>query len=289
MFDSILTSTVFFCTSNSECVVFKPFFGVESMNFFKMWPLLLLMATGMLEAETRALYTNVDSNLRYEKMSSEQSIPLSEREVQLINHVKDSVTSAEQHVSRLTPAILALDGMSSTKNRCLLNNILTLPSANYLEIGCWKGSTLVSALYGNETTINTASVIDNWSEFGGPYQEFLNNCKRYLGNFPLLIYSHDCFDLDPRTFITLPINVYFYDGGHTAIEQEKAFTFYNDVFDDLFICIVDDWNWEHARTGTLAAFEKLNYQVLYEVYLPANCNGDRENWWHGFYVAVIRK
>ncbi len=259
------------------------------MNFIKFGTFLFMAAMGVLEAEPSALFTKNDSNFQLEKIASEKNTNLSVHEAFLINHVKGSVSLAEQHISQLIPEILALEGMSSTKNRCLLNNIVKLQGTNYLEIGTWKGSTLVSALYGNEKSLDSAFAIDNWSEFGGPYQDFLNNCKLYLENAPLRIFSHDCFSLNPKTFIKQPINVYFFDGGHTAIEQEKAFTFYNAVLDDVFICLVDDWNWGSAREGTFAAFSKLKYQVLYEVYLPANFNGDKENWWNGFYVAVIRK
>ncbi len=259
------------------------------MKYIKLGTFLFMAAIGLLEAEPRALFTDIKSDFQFVKMASERKTKLSLLETTLIDHVKDSISLAEQHISKLTPEILAMPGMSSTKNRCLLNNIVRLQKTNYLEIGTWQGSTLVSALYGNEKSLNHAFVIDNWSQFGGPYQEFLNNCKLYIEHAPLSIFSHDCFSLQPQSFINQLINVYFYDGGHTAIDQERAFTFYNDILDDVFICIVDDWNWGHARSGSFKAFEKLNYQVLYEVYLPANFNGDQENWWDGFYVAVIRK
>ena len=86
-----------------------------------------------------------------------------------------------------------------------------------------------------------------------------------------------------------PVNVYFYDGGHTATTQEKAFTYFNPILDDLFIAVVDDWNWDCVVEGTFMAFDKLRYEVLFDIALPANGNGDLENWWNGLYVAVIRK
>ncbi len=68
-----------------------------------------------------------------------------------------------------------------------------------------------------------------------------------------------------------------------------AFTYFDPILDDLFIAVVDDWNWDDVKTGTRLAFEKLDYHVLYEVELPASANGDTLNWWNGLYVAVISR
>ncbi len=120
--------------------------------------------------------------------------------------VQTSIELAYQGSSSLTQQILNIDGMSSPKVRHFLNNLCSLPGTSYLEIG-WKGSTWISALYGNKATIQQA----------------------------------------------------------------------------------DDWNFGSVPIGTRAAFEKLNYKVLYEIVLPANHNGDTANWWNGLYVAVISK
>ena len=53
--------------------------------------------------------------------------------------------------------------------------------------------------------------------------------------------------------------------------------------------MIDDWNRSNVREGTKAAFEKLNYQILFEKVLPSRFENDPETWWNGLYVAVIRK
>ena len=241
-------------------------------------------------ANPGVLYTDRDKQIdHHHKISAENNIFLNAREVFLINYVKEAISFSEQHISELTPEIFAIEGMSSSKNRCLLNNLTKLPGTNYLEIGCWKGSTFISALYHNQNSLNSAIAIDNWSEFGGPYQEFQHNCDFFIKEIPYKFYKQDCFSIDPKIFVTSPINLYFFDGEHTFEAQEKAFTYYDPFFADVFIGIVDDWNHPPVRDGTFSAFSKLNYEILYEIYLPARYNGDRENWWNGFYIAVIRK
>jgi hypothetical protein len=214
---------------------------------------------------------------------------LTDREQALVSHVRESIEKAQKGESKLDDKILKIEGMSSAKNRHLLNRLCSWPNTRYLEIGCWKGSTWISALYKNEAAVSSAIAIDNWAEFDGPQEAFEKNCRKFLGSFPYRFYSIDCFDFDLSHF-THPVNLYFYDGNHSALSQELAFTYFDPILDDLFIAVVDDWNWDEVQRGTRAAFQKLNYQILFQTALPAKKEGaDRLNWWNGLYVAVIRK
>jgi hypothetical protein len=213
---------------------------------------------------------------------------LTEREVSLIRHVMRSTSNADARKSQLTPAILQLEGMSSPKVRHLLNNLAARPGTRYLELGVWKGSTLVSALYQNATTAPGAVAIDSWTA-GDVQEACMRVCGQYLEPTAYRLYRADCFAIDPRQYIPQPINLFFYDADHSFESQLQALTHYDCVFDDLFVAVIDDWNDESVQDGTRAALELLDYQVLYEIELPARWNGDLENWWNGLYVAVIRK
>lgn len=214
---------------------------------------------------------------------------LSSHEEEMIRKVQIAVQDAWHGISKLPLDVLNISGMSSSKNRHFLNNICSYPNTHYLEIGCWKGSTFISAIFKNKSSILSATGIDNWTEFGGPYSEFRNNCQQFISDIPYHFYSHDCFKINPDTFIKNKINVYFYDGGHTKQDQANAFLFFNNILENVFIAIIDDWNHPPVREGTFEAFNKLGYTVLYEIGLPARFNGDIEWWWNGLYVAVIRK
>lgn len=240
---------------------------------------------GSLYSEPLILYTQSSTDCT----EALPELELSFKEQIFVNHVQQSIVEAEKANSKLDGEILNLQGMSSSKNRHLLNNLCSLPETHYLEIGCWKGSTFISALFKNNESIKSARGIDDWSSFGGPKQEFISNSDKHLSDINFNFHSIDCFSVAPESYITDKINIYFYDGGHTQQEQSNAFTFFNDVFDDVFIAIVDDWNWGEARQGTFNAFSKLNYKILYEVSLPADFNGDVNKWWNGLYIAVIRK
>jgi hypothetical protein len=213
------------------------------------------------------------------------------KEQQLINHLKESIKNSyvERSNIKKNKKVLKLEGMSSKKVRHLLNNLCGFPKTNYLEIGTWKGSTLISALFRNEKTVDSAIAIDNFSESGGPKKAFFKNCKNFIPKANYKFYLKDSFKVNKAEIFSKPINIYFYDGHHSALSHEKAFTYFDDVLDDVFITIIDDWNCSAVREGTYSAFEKLKYDVLYEKSLYASHNGDSKNWWNGMYVAVIRK
>lgn len=204
----------------------------------------------------------------------------------LIDHVRASIAAAERRESNLPDAVLEIDGMSSPKVRHFLNNLCSFPTCRYLEIGSWKGSTLVSALYGN--SVEHAVAIDNFSEFGGPRDEFGDNCSRHIPSSGHMFFDADCFGIDKR-LLHGPFNTYFYDGPHSFDGQMRAFTHFDDLLSDPFIAVVDDWNLKRVKQGTRAAFEQLGYNPLFEAELPAKKNGDRRRWWNGLYVAVVAK
>lgn len=207
----------------------------------------------------------------------------------LIRHIEKSIQRAEKGESELNPAILALEGYSSAKVRHFLNNLCIREGTRYFEIGTWKGSTFISALYGNQKNLKDAVAIDDWSEFGGPEKDFRSHCASFLSKVKHRFYAEDCFSIEPKDYFSEKINLYFYDGNHSAENHERAFTYYDEIFSDLFIAVIDDWNAYHVRQGTFQAFDKLGYKIAYEKVLPAKFSGDKENWWNGIYLAVIRR
>ena len=198
--------------------------------------------------------------------------------------VKQAFKNAKADTSKITTEILAMDGMTGKKTRHFYNNLLSMEDARYLEIGTWKGSSVCSGMCGNKATV---VCIDNWSQFGGPKDEFLVNFNKYRGENTASFIEQDCFTVD---ISQLPkFNIYMFDGDHHEHSQYQAIIHYYPCLDDVFIFIVDDWNWSQVRTGTFKAFKELNLQVVYskEISTPDNCFA--ETWWNGIYVAVLQK
>jgi len=205
--------------------------------------------------------------------------------------IEHAFHSAELGKSQITEEILAMEGMTGKKTRHFYNQLLNMEGARYLEIGTWKGSSSCSAMCGNSAKV---LCIDNWSEFGGPKDDFLRNFEKYKGNNDAMFIESDCFAVDTKY---LPIfNVYMYDGNHTHDSHYRALMHYINNLDDIFIFIVVDWNWEDVRNGTYESIKKLNLEIMYEKEIRLTSDNTHtplpiasETWWNGIYVAILKK
>jgi hypothetical protein len=203
-------------------------------------------------------------------------------------HIELSIIKAIEGKSKLTPAILDITGMSSARNRHLLNNLLDMPDVNYLEIGVWKGSTFVSALYKNNVT--SACAIDDWSQFPESPMDirthFTKNCKRFDISYNLI--ECNCFAVNLK-MMRSKINVFFYDGNHGRKLTRNSLLYYFSVLADEFMYIVDDYDWEGPALGVADALEKANLDVVYFKHLKSNEINDADTWWNGLGIFILRK
>jgi len=211
---------------------------------------------------------------------------------ELKQHVESAFEKAEKNQSKITTRLLYMEGMSGRKTRHFYNNLLNKDDARYLEIGTWKGSSVCSAMCGNNAKV---VCIDNWSEFNGPKDEFLENFDTYKGRNDATFIEEDCYKVD---ISQLPkFNIYMYDGNHSKDSHYKALVHYYSCLDDMFIFIVDDWNWSDVRDGTYESFKELKLSVLYEREIRTTDDNTHSIWgseeqkqWHnGIYVAILQK
>jgi len=211
--------------------------------------------------------------------------------IDLKQHIETAFEMAENKRSKITDELIQMEGMTGTKTRHFYNNLLNRPDARYLEIGTWKGSSVCSAMCGNRARV---LCIDNWSEFGGPKEDFLRNFNKYKGDNTANFIESDCYKVDTTK---LPkFNIYLYDGNHTKDSHYNALVHYYNCLDDIFIFIVDDWNWQAVRDGTYDSFKKLNLTRLYEKEIRLTQDDSHtpqplasETWHNGIYVAILQK
>jgi hypothetical protein len=208
---------------------------------------------------------------------------------ELIQKVEDAVKIAENPNTPLPENIKKLEGMSGTIYRKFINNLVkSCPNAKYMEIGCWKGSTAISALHNNLNTVKDYLIIDNWKEFGGPKNDFKVNFKSLVGQEPKLM-DADCFSLDVKQLELNDVDIYFYDGAHSELDQEKAVTHFASIMSKNFVLIVDDYNWGRVVSGTYKGIRKANITVKHEVTKFTNENGVKDTWWNGIGIFVLEK
>jgi hypothetical protein len=193
---------------------------------------------------------------------------------------------------KLPDAVLDLRGMSGKKYRLFINNLVeAMPDPRYLEIGVWRGSTLCSAIFGNDMT---AMAIDNWSEFGGPTEAFFENLSKFKGKAKVNFLEHDFRELN---FYHLgKFNVYLFDGPHSYKDQYDGVVLAEPALDEAFVLIVDDWNWEQVRCGTVDGIRENGYQIDHRIEIRTSIDntqplvrGTQSDWHNGYFIAALRK
>ena len=75
-----------------------------------------------------------------------------------------------------------------------------------------------------------------------------------------------------------------YDGNHSEDSHYRALNHYYECLDDIFIFLVDDWNWDFVRNQTRKSIE----DILYEKEIKYD-RVSGETWWNGIYAAILKK
>jgi len=218
---------------------------------------------------------------------------LSELE-RISHHINTAVAKSVLQIGKLPDSVLNLEGMSSHGNRLLLNNICS-GKGNYLEIGSWKGSTFISALYKNPeifgTSIDHHQEFKNSIHFNTTAEALRKNCSDNLvnnENYELI--TADCFS--EALNLTKKYDIYFYDGYHSYDCQYKAVAEYYKHLSSIFIFICDDYSTGGVEKATKDAFRDTGIEVISEhklfgnQFVPAST---KRGFWNGFYVALCVK
>jgi len=221
---------------------------------------------------------------------------MEDKVLKYVNVVESAHQNAELGKSKITDSILAIPGMSGNKTRHFLNNVVSSIGNRYLEIGVWQGSTFCSALY-KSTTNKYCVAVDNWSEFGGPKNEFLANLQKFidLDNIKVTFVEKDYRMITSKDLLIEKFGkfaIYLYDGPHHKVDQYDGLKKYIDYLEDDFVFLCDDWNWtKDVEVGTREAIKDLGVTVHKEWVMktPNNIDNDKPGWWNGYYAAVCSK
>ena|ERR1700761_1081499 len=210
-----------------------------------------------------------------------------------IKQLEHAFANAEAGKSNVPKEILTMGGMTGKKTRHFYNNLLQMEDSRYLEIGTWMGSSVCSAMCYNRAKV---VCIDNWSEFnaGNIRDIFFSYFTACTGDNDARFIESDCFSVD--TAALGKFNIYLYDGGHDYEDHFKALAYYLGNMDDLFIYIVDDWNWARVRNGTNDYIAQAGLNILWkkEIILTENdehtpARSAKANWWNGIAVFLLQK
>jgi hypothetical protein len=197
----------------------------------------------------------------------------------LILHVKNCLKNTELLSSKLTNEILEMYGMSGYKTRHLYNNLCNNSDIKLLEIGTFKGSTTCSLIYKNNIL---GFCVDDFSQFTNGEDNvkniFLENFNKFKGSNNIKFIAKDCWLLNNKDFLNTKFNLYIFDGHHSKKCHFKAINLFLDYMEDIFIYIVDDWNYMDVRVGTKAAIKLNNLKILYKKEIFTTENNKHPKW-----------
>jgi hypothetical protein len=192
--------------------------------------------------------------------------------------------------------LVDVEGLSSAKLCRFLNALVArmAPGEQYLEIGTWKGRTLLSAAVGNRGRVCVAcDRFRVWGRYTGwghvARRALQDNIARYRG---------DCaeirvFDMRSERFFARPrgvcqVGVYFYDGDHSFAGTRRGIALGAGLLARRAVVLVDDWKDPVVRAGALAGLGDAGLLPLWSRSLPATV-GDHEGFWKGLGVFYVER
>lgn len=186
-----------------------------------------------------------------------------------------------------TPEVIApdVDGMTSPKVRYLLNAIVSQdPNSRHLEVGSYKGATLISSMINNFHA--SALAFEDFSEYSVE-SDLDKNLSRYRGSMgeTRLIKRNFFKEVIPEEM--LPITSFFYDGDHSRGSQKAAVLRAVEMCHGALVFMVDDWNWSDVRRGTWDGIGEARVAKFSFWELTARHNWDDAEYHNGVGLFVL--
>jgi len=183
----------------------------------------------------------------------------------------------------LLPICQAVEGMATENKLALLNLAVSLLEEGemYLEVGSWKGLSLIGAMWKNEHKSFIA--IDNFSEFGGSEETLRGNLARYQMEKQGTLVNGDFLEvLSSGVVPPTRVGVFLYDGNHSFASQYQALLRVMPFLADGALVIVDDTSHYRVRAANaLFVASHPEFTLLFDI--PSKYNGE-PRWWNGIQV-----
>jgi predicted O-methyltransferase YrrM len=197
---------------------------------------------------------------------------------------EDFPSSAHPRDRRFEQVLADVSGLTRANNLALLNLAASLvePGETYVEIGVYKGASLICAMLGNEDTKFIA--VDNFSMSTTSREQLVASLSRYgLAEKATFVEGDGLAILRDGRLAGHSVGVYYYDAKHQYEAQLQALRLIEPYLAERALVIVDDADWHGVQR---AIRDYLSSQACARLLLEI---GGRERgapqWWEG--VAVL--
>jgi hypothetical protein len=184
-------------------------------------------------------------------------------------------------------SVVDVPGMSSAKVCQFLNRLVSRMDRgeHYLEIGSWRGRTLLSAAMDNPGRLCVACdkfrAFGRYTGFGFRARRALRrNVARYRDSRAAIHF----YDMPSAHFFRKPrvpgtVGVFFYDGDHSYRGTRASVAAGAGWLSERAALLVDDWNVRHIREATFDALEDASARILWHRALEGDHT--ERTWWNG--------
>lgn len=174
-----------------------------------------------------------------------------------------------------------IEGPTSPRVQTLINN-LSQGITTYLEIGSYAGATGCAALKDN---LLNAYFVDSWSDTD--LEKFEKNIVAYRGNSNIEIINSNPLAVD-MTQIKHPIQFLMYNGSSEFDDTYQAIMYYYNMFAPETILVINNANQHTTMAAATKALVDCDALVTFEKLLLNSAN-NRQEWWDGVVIMVVRK
>lgn len=191
--------------------------------------------------------------------------------------------------------LVAVEGLSSPRVCAFLNQLVKRldPGERYLEVGTYRGRTLLSAAYENPGKICVGcDRFRFWGEFTGPgflaRRALYQNIERYRADSAeIQFHPVSSRRLFAERRVQGPVGVYFYDGDHSYESTFHGIISAAPLLSERAVVVVDDWNDPVIRMATDDALSRAELRQLWRRELPGDHT--ERGWWNGLGAFFVER
>lgn len=179
--------------------------------------------------------------------------------------------------------LLGIPRMSTYAVAALIDKaVSSLPGdAAFVNVGAWHGFSFLSGIASNPD--KRCVCIDNFSQFGGPREEFL--ARFGAQRSPL----HEFHEMDYEEYFAKvhkgPIGFYIYDGEHSYRNQLRGLEAAEPFFSDRCVVLVDDTNDPEPHRASMDFINRQPGRYRLVLDQRTGCNG-HPTFWNGIMMFV---
>lgn len=210
------------------------------------------------------------------------------------NKIIEAFHQAELDKSGLREFERDLYGASGRKIKHAINNICAVKdNLTHLELGVYRGSTLVAANYNNKITCYavddfTIEIIEPRPYKESGWNNVRNACKEMIERYKLNInfYESDATKLDVKK-IAKKLDTIHFDLEEDHGNIENVLRHYLSVFDKHTIIMISNWNSKGLRNSFTRFSQSPGIEVEPLMEKLSSTTGDSMNWYNGFAVFLV--